>query len=83
MPTFRTKPRTVEAFQWNGQELSQLPHWAKDPRYVELLSQGPLGLRIYTKHGPVTIVRGMWLIQDDGITISLDEDFSKWFEAVE
>lgn len=81
MPTFKTKVRTVEAVQWNGQPILDLPPWAQDPRY---LAPSGSALYAYTTSGPVRVERGSWLIQGDKeIYPCLDKDFKERYEAVE
>lgn len=75
---YRTKVRTVEAFRWQGQEESQWPVWAQDPR---LLMRSGTGLYAYTKNGPVRVNRGDWVILGENETYPcVDEEFQKRYE---
>lgn len=81
MPTFRTKVRTVEAVQWNGQPILDLPPWAQDPRYVQ---PSGIALYAYTTSGPVRVEKGSWLILGEKeVYPCLDIDFQKRYEPVE
>ena len=81
MPTYKTKVRMVEAVQWNGQPIEELPPWAQDPRY---LAPSGNALYAYTTSGPVRVEKRMWLIQGDKeIHPCLDKDFQERYESVE
>jgi len=77
--TYRTKVRIIEAFQWTGQPRSEWPEWATN----NLLSESShLGLYAHTKHGPVRVMRGQWLILgDDEIYPCTDKEFHDQYEA--
>lgn len=81
MPTFRTKPRTIEAARWTGQPLLDLPPWAQDPRYV---APSGIALYAYTTKGPVRVNRGDWLILGDKeVYPCTDAEFQRRYEAAE
>lgn len=81
MPTFRTKPRMVQAVQWIDQSILELPSWAQDPRYV---APSGTALYAYTTSGPVRVEKGSWLIQGEKeVYPCLDKDFKERYEAVE
>lgn len=81
MATYRTKPRTVEAVQWHGQSLLELPPWAQDPRYV---APSGIALYVYTKNGPIRVNRGDWLILGDKeVYPCTDRDFLERYEVAE
>jgi hypothetical protein len=78
MATYRTKVRVIEAFRWVGQEESEWPLWANDPRY---LVRSGTGLYAYTKNGPVRVNRGDWVICGDCETYPCsDADFRERYE---
>lgn len=80
MPTYRTKIREVEAFQWNGQPEFEWPYWAQEPRYV---SRSGTALYAYTTHGPVRVEKGSWLIRGQHeVYPCLDKDFKERYEPV-
>lgn len=81
MPTFQTKPRTIQAVQWIGQPISELPLWAQDPQY---LTPSGTALYAYTKNGPVRVNCSDWLIGGDKeIYPCTDEEFQKRYDPVE
>jgi hypothetical protein len=59
---YRTKPRLIEAFRWEGQTRNAWPAWAQDPTLLEYSGSC---LYAYTKSGPVRASRGDWLILGD------------------
>lgn len=78
--TYRTKVRMIEAFRWQGQEESQWPTWAQDPR---LLMRSGTGLYAYTKNGPMRVNRGDWVILGDNETYPcVDDEFHRRYESV-
>jgi hypothetical protein len=80
MPTFRTRIREVEAFQWTGQPEFEWPQWAQSPRY---LSQSGTALYAYTLNGPIRVERSNWIIKGDKeIYPCTDEEFRKRYEPV-
>lgn len=79
MTTYRAKVRTIEAFRWVGQSREQWPAWATQ----ELLSESGSALYAYTKHGPVRVHRGEWLIlRYPEIYPCTHEEFLKLYEEV-
>lgn len=77
---YRTRPREVEAFRWEGQPLLDFPPWAQDPRYV---SESGQVLYAYTKSGPVRVEQGDWLILGEReIYPCKDDVFQKNYEPV-
>jgi hypothetical protein len=77
--TYRTKVRTVEAFQWAGQPRSDWPIWATP----ELLIESGIALYANSKNGPVRALRTDWLILGDKeIYPCTDEEFKKRYEEV-
>jgi hypothetical protein len=80
MPTFRTKIREVEAFQFNGQPLLEFPPWAQDPRYV---APSGIALYVYTTSGPVRVEKGSWIIRGEKeLYPCLNQDFQERYESL-
>jgi hypothetical protein len=76
---YRTKVRTIEAFQWTGQPRSEWPAWATE----ELLEESGSALYAHTLNGPVRVFRDNWCIQGDReIYPCTDAEFRKRYEVV-
>lgn len=80
MATYRSIPRTIEAFQWHGQPEAEWPLWAQDPRY---LAKSGSALYAYTLNGPVRVNRGDWcILGDKEVYPCTDVEFHRRYELL-
>ena len=77
--SYRTKVRTVEAFQWTGQPRDEWPVWATPG----LLMESGSALYAYNLNGPVRVNRGDWcILGENEIYPCTDAEFNKRYEEV-